>query len=114
MSQPVLPGDGHDEVRCCRGLVTELLLRCGRGETSALGVLVDVYQAHVVDAFAAVDPAEWPAEWSGERDELVVEAFVEIWRRSPAYVPATQPVFGWLAEAVSAVLEARRLQPTPA
>jgi len=78
----------------CQGFVTHLVLRCGRGDESALGDLFDLTYflvARVVNrGSCSVTGA----------DEDVVEAFRRIWLQSPTYQPSEQPVLAWVFDQV--------------
>lgn len=78
----------------CQGLITNLVLRCGRGDEAALGSLFDLTFFLVA---AAVDRGSLSA--TGVDDE-VVEAFRRIWRRSPGYRPTERGVLAWVLDQV--------------
>ena len=70
------------------------MLRCGRGDESALGDLFDLTYFLVA---RLVHRGSCSA--TGVDDD-VVEAFRRIWLRSPAYVPDEQPVLAWVFDQV--------------
>ncbi|MCW2792862.1 MAG: hypothetical protein JWO76_1960 [Nocardioides sp.] len=74
----------------CRGFVTELVVRCGRGDETALGDLLDLFYAPVL---ALVE------RHGGSRptDDVVTEAFVHLWRRAPSFRPGRCGV-DWVME----------------
>lgn len=80
----------------CPGIISDLVLRCARGDEAAMGRLFDVVfpliLAIVVRGAAA----------SSTTDDQVVEAFTRIWRRATEYDPAT-PVVAWLVDQAAAV-----------
>jgi hypothetical protein len=78
----------------CQGLITNLVLRCGRGDEAALGSLFDLTFFLVA---AAVDRGSLSA--TGVDDE-VVDAFRRIWRRSPGYRPTERGVLAWVLDQV--------------
>lgn len=80
----------------CPGLVTGLVLRCARGDRSALAPLMDLLYAPVL-ARVALHPA------SVVSDEVVARAFIRIWEQAPSYDPHTDggPV-AWLLDQASA------------
>jgi len=73
----------------CRGFVTELILRCGRGDEAALGRLFDLFHAPVA---AAVQRQGH----SGPTDELVLDVFLRVWRHAPTFVPGDRGAVDWL------------------
>ena len=89
----------------CQGVVSELLVRCGRGDTEALGMLIDVYQVHVIAAVAATGGVR-----GADRHDAVISAFMHIWRHAPSYRPESHSAVEWLAAEVSSAL---RVRPQP-
>ena len=77
----------------CEGLVTHLVLRCGRGDESALGELFDLTYFLVAGVVARGPHA-------GGLDVEVVEAFRRLWRRSPSYEPSERGVLAWVVDQV--------------
>jgi hypothetical protein len=84
----------------CPGYITDLLLRCAQGESSALVRLFDVLhplvRAMVEDAARSTQP-----------DDVVVEVFGRLWRQAPAYDPKTRTAVGWVVEQTRAVIGTR-------
>jgi DNA-directed RNA polymerase specialized sigma24 family protein len=78
----------------CRGFITDLVLRCGRGDESALAKLFDLTYFVVL---SMVRPGAAPT--TGIDDE-VVAAFVRIWRYAPSYRPADRQVLAWIFDRV--------------
>lgn len=64
----------------CRGFVTELVLRCGRGDESALMTLLDLFHAPARACLARRVAAD-------EVDDALVEAFARVWRAAPSFTP---------------------------
>ena len=79
----------------CSGFITELLLRCGRGDEAALGRLFDLFYAPVA---AAVGRAGSPET----AEQLVHATFVRVWRHAPTFVPGGQGPVEWVMEQASA------------
>jgi DNA-directed RNA polymerase specialized sigma24 family protein len=82
----------------CAGFITDLLIRCGRGDEAALGRLFDLFYS-LVTAVLRHHGGARPSE------EQVVEAFVRLWRQAPAFEPGAQPPVAWVVEQVSATAE---------
>lgn len=82
----------------CPGFITELILRCGRGDEAALGRLFDLFYAPVA---AAVGQPSRP----GTAGELVHEAFVRVWRHAPTFVPGGQGPVEWVMEQAAATTQ---------
>jgi hypothetical protein len=74
----------------CQGFITNLVLRCGRGDETALGELFDLtfFLVRAAVNGRALTP-------TGVDDE-VVEAFRRIWRRAPGYRPTERGVLAWV------------------
>ncbi|MCW2757557.1 MAG: hypothetical protein JWO46_1303 [Nocardioidaceae bacterium] len=85
----------------CPGYITDLLLRCAQGESTALGRLFDVLhplvQAMVEDGTRSARP-----------DDVVVEVFGRLWRQAPTYDPKTRTAVGWVIEQTRAVIGPRQ------
>ena len=78
----------------CQGFVTQLVLRCGKGDVTALGELFDLTFDLVAAAVNRVAP-------SAERvDDEIVDAFGRIWGRATEYVPTELGVVAWVVEQV--------------
>ncbi len=91
--------------KCETGLVSDLLLRCGRGDTVALGRLFDLV-GPVVTALVSerVAPEQVP--------DRLTAAFAEVWRRAPSYRSAPDGASGngavaWILARVAEVSETR-------
>ncbi|RYC14868.1 hypothetical protein [Nocardioides zhouii] len=76
----------------CQGFVTELVLRCGRGDEAALAELFDLTYFLVVATLRG-DPSSFAGA-----DEDVIDAYRRIWRRSVLFVPSKQGVVAWVLE----------------
>jgi len=64
----------------CRGFVTELVLRCGRGDESALMTLLDLFHAPARAKLV-------PRVGADHVDDVLVEAFARLWREAPSFTP---------------------------
>ncbi len=83
----------------CPGFVTELVLSCGRGDEAALAALMTLTYAPV-RALLGVAPRS-----ASEADELVVRAFVHIWRQAASYDASKQEgVVAWLLDEAGSAL----------
>lgn len=83
------PHDPHCwSVSSCPGFVTDLVLRCARGDRAALGVLFDLLHSPVAAVVGTPGVA---------RDDLVVEVFRDVWQRAPAFHSGDDPVT-WVLE----------------
>ncbi len=78
----------------CSGLITQLVLRCGQGDESALGELFDLtfFLVAAVVKRDALSPTGF--------DDEVVDAFRRIWGRSAAYEPTASGVLAWVFDQV--------------
>lgn len=76
----------------CRGLITQLVLKCSQGDEAALGDLFDLTY-FLVAATMSRDPLT-----STRFDDEVVEAYKRIWRRSISYQPARQGALAWVVD----------------
>lgn len=77
-----------DRERDCDDLVTELLVRCGKGDETALAALFDLF--HPVASSLAVAHAA-----DREVTDVVHAAFSRLWRRAAAFDPAAQNGISW-------------------
>jgi hypothetical protein len=82
----------------CPGFITGLILRCGRGDEAALGLLFDLFCAPVT---AAVAQSGRPAP----AGELVHETFVRVWRHAPTFVPGDQGPVEWVMQQAAAATQ---------
>ena len=76
------------------GFITDLVLRCGRGDEAALDRLFDLFYGLVLAVLKQQGPAE-------PEEELVIEAFVHLWRRAPTYNPGDQSPVEWVINQIS-------------
>ena len=76
-------------VGCRHGFVTDLVLRCGRGDAAALARLLDLFWLPVSTAVAARVPAD-------RVEAAVTEVFVRVWREAPHYRPGADGAVGWV------------------
>lgn len=74
----------------CQGLITNLVLRCGLGDETALGELFDL------TFFVVAATLKRGVASSTGVDDEVVEAFRRIWHRSATYEPNRADVLAWL------------------
>jgi DNA-directed RNA polymerase specialized sigma24 family protein len=74
----------------CHGFITGLVLRCGEGDENALAKLFDL-TFFLVSAVVCRGKEASPGI-----DDLVVAAFVRIWRHSPTYEPAQRGALAWI------------------
>jgi DNA-directed RNA polymerase specialized sigma24 family protein len=74
----------------CHGFISELVLRCGEGDETALAELFDLTY------FAVASVVRREAMASSGIDDEVVAAFVRIWRHSPTFQPAKRTVLSWI------------------
>jgi RNA polymerase sigma factor (sigma-70 family) len=74
----------------CRGLLSNLVIRCGEGDESAIGELFDLTY------FLVVRIVDRGPLTSVGADDRVVEAFRRIWQRAPTYQPDEQGVLSWV------------------
>lgn len=68
------------EQAACPGFITDLVLRCGRGDAGALARLLDLLYAPVAHRVEELSPEACT-------DDLVVEVFGRLWRDAPGYRP---------------------------
>lgn len=81
---------------CETGLLSDLLLRCGRADEAALARLFDVMAPLVTAGLSSrVDPDRLP--------ERVKDVFVELWRSAPDYRPGETTAVEWVMRRVAAV-----------
>jgi hypothetical protein len=73
----------------CRGFVTNLVLRCGRGDEAAIGLLLDLFYAPVL-ADAARHGRPRPD------DEAVSDGFVRLWGAAATFTPGAQCAVEWV------------------
>jgi Sigma-70 region 2 len=87
-----------DATAACPGFITALLVRCGRGDEAALGLLFDLFYAPVAAAVGRQGRPETV-------EELVHAAFVRVWRHAPTFVPGDQRPVEWVMEQASATTQ---------
>jgi RNA polymerase sigma-70 factor (ECF subfamily) len=99
------------DARSCPGFVSDLLVRCGGGDDSALAALFELFHP-VVSAIAV---AETPDQ---EVTDVVLAAFTRVWRRAALFDPSASTGVAWMfREMATAVAErvtggSRRSGPT--
>lgn len=74
----------------CPGFVTDLIMRCGRGDGSALGHLFDLFLPLVSTIVRHDTPV-------GSTDAGVLDAFHRLWRHSPSF-EAEQDAVSWVLD----------------
>ena len=74
----------------CQGLLTNLVVRCGLGDETALGELFDL------TFFVVAATVKRGVASSTGVDDEVVEAFGRIWHRAATYEPKRADVLAWL------------------
>lgn len=86
----------------CPGFITDLVLRCGRGDAGALARLLDLLYAPVAHRVAELSPTD-------RTDDLVVEVFSRLWRDASDYRPGpgNGPV-EWVLQLAESVASRRR------
>ena len=90
MTAPVLSQDLRlDPLPCEHGFLTELVLRCGRGDAAALGRLFDLFYAPVAAEVANRVPRD-------DVEPVVAEVFAQLWRHAPEFVPGRARAVGWV------------------
>ncbi len=81
----------------CPGFVTDLVVRCGRGDETALARLFHLFYVPISEAVTQRAPGH-------AAEELTATVFVRLWRHAPAYRPGDQSPVDWIMEHVSAVM----------
>ena len=79
----------------CVGFITDLVVRCGRGEEAALLRLFDLFHRAVSEAIRAGSPA-------APLDEQILRVFVGVWEHAPRFVPGEVGPVDWVMEQVGA------------
>ena len=74
---------------CQYGFISDLVIRCGRGDDTALAQLFDLFYAPVAGAIASTTPGPQVAA-------AVQDVFVSLWRRAPLYQPEQQSAVSWV------------------
>lgn len=82
----------------CRGFLTELIERAGRGDEESLGRLVDLLQPLVLAAARRRFPDRAP-------DEVAVEVFLRVWQLAPTYDRRREGPVTWILRQVAEVHE---------
>lgn len=87
------PRAAADAGHGCPGFVTALVLRCGRGDESALVALMELLYGPVRARLGLAHHSD------AEADEVLGRAFVHIWRRAASYDASKQAgVVAWLLD----------------
>ncbi len=81
---------------CDHGFLTELVLRCGRGDPAALARLFDLFYAPVAAEVANRVPRD-------DVEHVVAEVFAQLWRQAPEFVPGRARAVGWVMALVDGV-----------
>jgi RNA polymerase sigma-70 factor (ECF subfamily) len=99
----------HSDPGSSGALVTDLVVRCGRGDDSALAELYELFHPMVGSLAVAQAPDR-------EVTDVVLDAFSRLWRRASTFQPAVGSAVAWvlmeLAAAVSG--EGTRASMSPA
>ena len=74
---------------CQHGFVSDLLLRCGRGDDTALAQLFNLFYRPITDTIAGTLPGPQVAD-------AVKDVFVDLWRRASLYQPEQQSAVDWV------------------
>lgn len=74
---------------CQHGFISDLLLRCGRGDDTALAQLFSLFYTPITCTVAGTLPGPQVAD-------AVKEVFVDLWRRAPLYQPEQQSAVSWV------------------
>jgi hypothetical protein len=80
---------GLDDPRSCPGFVTDLVVRCGRGDDGALAILFELFHP-LVSSIAVVEAPQ------KDVTDVVLAAFQRVWRRAAAYDPAAGSAVDWV------------------
>ena len=83
---------------CRNGLISDLLLRCGKGDVGAFDAVVDIFYSVVLAARAHELPDD-------EVEGAVHRTFAAIWRSAPRYRPGGETAVEWV---MGHVVPARR------
>lgn len=86
----------------CPGFVTDLVVRCGRGDETALARLFALFY----DPVSAVVRKRATGRTA---EELTAQVFVRLWRHAPTYQPGYQSPVDWVMSQVPHVM--RSLSP---
>jgi DNA-directed RNA polymerase specialized sigma24 family protein len=78
----------------CPGFITDLLVRCGRGDEAALGRLFDLFHRQVSAAMGA-------RGGSAPLDEQVLEVFVRLWQQAPRFEAGAMGPVAWVMALVA-------------
>lgn len=90
MTAPTLVNDLTLRAQPCQyGFITDLVLRCGQGDDTALAELFDLFYVPVTDTLARAVPGPQVAE-------AVKDVFVNLWRRAPLFRPEQQSAVSWV------------------
>jgi hypothetical protein len=74
---------------CQYGFISELVIRCGRGDDTALAQLFNLFYEPVAGTIASTTPGPQVAA-------AVKDVFVTLWRRAPHYQPGQQRAVSWV------------------
>lgn len=91
---------------CQTGLISDLLLRCGRSDEEAFALLFDTFHplAHAITATLVSQQ---------DIDRSVQAAFVTIWEDAALYRPGTVSSVSWIMGHVIAASQPPREAPSP-
>jgi hypothetical protein len=88
---------------CRHGFITDLVLRCGRGEAAALESLFDMFCAPVSAKVAGQVPPH-------RVGAVVAEVFVQLWRQAPGFPPEGTSAVKWVMGLADGAAESPSLQ----
>ena len=89
-----------DDSGAWRGLVTDLVVRCGQGDDSALAELYELF--HPLVGSLAVREAP-----DREVTAVVLDAFSRVWRRAGTFQPSVGSAVAWVLMELSAAVSAQ-------
>lgn len=87
MAPAAAPADAGSP--CTHGFITELVLRCGRGDAGALKELFDLFYRPVSAAVGMSAPPD-------RVESAVARVFVQIWREAPFYRAESGSAVRWV------------------
>jgi DNA-directed RNA polymerase specialized sigma24 family protein len=93
----VLDLDPRPDASPCEGMLSGLLVRCGRGDRASLGTLFDLVHG-VVGATVRrrLSRGATPEEADAAVGDAVVEVFCEVWRRAPLFRAGADDPLLWV------------------
>ena len=98
------PGTAHGS--CQTGFISDLLLRCGRGDQDAFLLLFDTFYPVAFATTATLVSQQ-------DIDRSVEAAFVAIWEDAPLYRPGGVSSVSWITRYVIAASASTQGAPSP-